>query len=124
MSLARLWRDSAASARTARSGIWVVHGGVRHARSEGGEGAAGGVGVTRRRERLLSQFRERRFDPREDRSLAELGEYALRLVQMLDRESGLFPNLSAMLEGDAVIHGPGQYPTIYKRPRIISQRPM
>ena len=47
MSLARLWRDQgkrAASARTARSGLRVVYGGLRHARSEGGEGAAGGVG--------------------------------------------------------------------------------
>ena len=48
MSMARLWRDSgqaAASARTARSGVRLVHGRLRHARSEGGEGAAGGVGV-------------------------------------------------------------------------------
>ena len=36
--------QGAASARTAGSGLRVVHGGVRHARSEGGEGAAGGVG--------------------------------------------------------------------------------
>ena len=36
--------QGAASARTACSGLRVVHGGVRHARSEGGEGAAGGVG--------------------------------------------------------------------------------
>ena len=47
MSLARLWRDQGKvqrSARTVGSGLRVVHGGVRHARSEGGEGAAGGVG--------------------------------------------------------------------------------
>ena len=36
--------QGAASARTACSGLRLVHGGVRHARSEGGEGAAGGVG--------------------------------------------------------------------------------
>ena len=36
--------QGAASARTAGSGLRVVHGGVRHARSEGGEGVAGGVG--------------------------------------------------------------------------------
>ena len=44
MSMARLWRDQgkrAASARTARSGLRLVHGRLRHARSEGGEGAAG-----------------------------------------------------------------------------------
>ena len=49
-SLARLWRDQGKvqrSARTAGSGLWVVHGGLRHARSEGGEGAAGGVGLER-----------------------------------------------------------------------------
>ena len=42
MSLARLWRDQGKvqrSARTARSGLRVVHRRVRHARSEGGEGA-------------------------------------------------------------------------------------
>ena len=46
MSLARLWRDQGKvqrSARTAGSGLRVVYGGVRHARSEGGEGAAGGL---------------------------------------------------------------------------------
>ena len=50
MSLARLWRDqrkSAASARTACSGLRVVHRRVRHARSEGGEGAAGRINVMR-----------------------------------------------------------------------------
>ena len=36
--------QGAASARTAGSGLRLVYGGVRHARSEGGEGAAGGVG--------------------------------------------------------------------------------
>ena len=43
MSMARLWRDqgkAAASSRTARSGLRLVHGRLRHARSEGGEGAA------------------------------------------------------------------------------------
>ena len=48
MSLARLWRDQgkrAAGPRTARSGLRLVYGGLRHARSEGGEGAAGGVSV-------------------------------------------------------------------------------
>ena len=47
MSMARLWRDqgkAAASARTACSGLRLVHGRLRHARSEGGEGVAGGVG--------------------------------------------------------------------------------
>ena len=47
MSLARLWRDQG-KVQQARellgSGLRVVHGGVRHARSEGGEGVAGGVG--------------------------------------------------------------------------------
>ena len=37
--------QGAASARTAGSGLRVVHRGVRHARSEGGEGAARGTGV-------------------------------------------------------------------------------
>ena len=36
--------QGAASARTAGSGLRLVHRGLRHARSEGGEGAAGGVG--------------------------------------------------------------------------------
>ena len=39
-SLARLWRDqgqAAASSRTARSGVRVVHGRLRHARSERGQ---------------------------------------------------------------------------------------
>ena len=36
--------EGAASARTARSGLRLVHRGVRHARSEGGEGVVGGVG--------------------------------------------------------------------------------
>ena len=43
MSMARLWRDQgkpAASARTARSGLRLVYGRLRHARSEGGEGVA------------------------------------------------------------------------------------
>ena len=48
MSLARLWRDQG-KVQQARellgSGLRVVHGRVRHARSEGGEGAAGGVGL-------------------------------------------------------------------------------
>ena len=47
MSLARLWRDQGKvqrSARTVGSGLRVVYGRVRHARSEGGEGVAGGVG--------------------------------------------------------------------------------
>ena len=39
--------QAAASARTAGSGLRLVHRGVRHARSEGGEGVAGGVGVMR-----------------------------------------------------------------------------
>ena len=43
MSMARLWRDQgkrAASPRASRSGLRLVHGRLRHARSEGGEGAA------------------------------------------------------------------------------------
>jgi hypothetical protein len=42
----RLWRpgQAAASSRTARSGLRAVYGGVRYARPEGGQGAAGGVG--------------------------------------------------------------------------------
>ena len=43
MSLARLWRDQGKvkrSARTVGSGLRLVHGRVRHARSERGEGAA------------------------------------------------------------------------------------
>jgi hypothetical protein len=40
-----LTRQGAASARTACSGLRVVHGRPRHARSEGGEGALGGIGV-------------------------------------------------------------------------------
>ena len=39
--------QGAASARTARSGLRLVHGGLRHARSEGSEGVAGGVGVAK-----------------------------------------------------------------------------
>ena len=39
--------QAAASARTARSGLRLVHRRLRHARSEGGEGAAGRVGVMR-----------------------------------------------------------------------------
>src|SRR5580704_6184661 len=34
-----------ASARAVGAGLRVVYGGLRHARSEGGEGVAGGVGV-------------------------------------------------------------------------------
>ena len=37
--------QGAASARTACSGLRLVHEGFRHARSEGGEGVAGGVSV-------------------------------------------------------------------------------
>jgi hypothetical protein len=37
--------QAAASPRTACSDLRLVHGGVRHARSERGEGAVGGVGV-------------------------------------------------------------------------------
>ena len=37
--------QGAGSAQTAGSGVRVVYGGLRHARSEGGEGAAGRVGV-------------------------------------------------------------------------------
>ena len=43
MSMARLWRDQGKrerGPRTARSGLRLVHRRVRHARSEGGEGAA------------------------------------------------------------------------------------
>ena len=40
-----LSRQGAAGARTARSGLRLVHRRFRHARSEGREGAAGGVGV-------------------------------------------------------------------------------
>ena len=48
MSMARLWRDQGkpdAGSRTARSGLWLVHRRLRHARSEGGEGVAQRVGV-------------------------------------------------------------------------------
>ena len=45
--------QGAASARTACSGLRVVHGGVRHARSEGGEGAARCTGAGGGRIRLL-----------------------------------------------------------------------
>jgi predicted ATPase len=48
MRLARLWRDQGkvpASARTAGSGLRVVHRGVRHERSKGREGAAGRTGA-------------------------------------------------------------------------------
>ena len=38
-------KQDAASARTAGSGLPLVHGGLRHARSEGGEGIAGGIGA-------------------------------------------------------------------------------
>ena len=47
MSLARLWRSQgkvSASARSVGSGLSVVYGGVRYARSEGGEGAAPYIG--------------------------------------------------------------------------------
>ena len=46
MSLARLWRDQGKPQQAREllgSGLRVVHGGVRHARSEGGEGVAGGT---------------------------------------------------------------------------------
>ena len=39
--------EAAASSRTARSGLRLVHRGLRHARSEGGEGAARRVGFIR-----------------------------------------------------------------------------
>ena len=39
--------QGAASARIVGSGLRVVYGRVRHARSEGGEGAAGGIGDVR-----------------------------------------------------------------------------
>ena len=44
MSIARLWRDQGKGQEAREllgSGLRVVHRGVRHARSEGGEGAAG-----------------------------------------------------------------------------------
>ena len=48
MSLARLWRDQG-KVQQARELLAPVYGwfteGLRHARSEGGEGAAGGVNV-------------------------------------------------------------------------------
>ena len=37
--------EAAASSRAAGSGVRLVYGRLRHARSEGGEGAAGGIGV-------------------------------------------------------------------------------
>jgi SAM domain (Sterile alpha motif) len=40
--------QSAASSRTARSGLWLVHRGLRHARSEGSEGLARYTGVMSR----------------------------------------------------------------------------
>ena len=46
MSMARLWRDQgkrAAGPRSARSGLRLVHRRLRHARSEGGQGAARGA---------------------------------------------------------------------------------
>jgi predicted ATPase len=49
MSLAPLWRDQGKvqhAPRTACSGLRVVHGGFRHARSKGSEGVVGGIGVT------------------------------------------------------------------------------
>jgi hypothetical protein len=44
--MARLWRDQGKvlEERTGYSGLRVVYGGVRHARSEGSEGVVGGVG--------------------------------------------------------------------------------
>jgi hypothetical protein len=45
------------------------------------------------RERLLSQFRERRFDSREYRGLSELREDSLRVGQMLKRKRTLFLDL-------------------------------
>jgi class 3 adenylate cyclase len=36
--------QGARSTRTAGAGVWVVYGGLRHARSEGGEGVAGATG--------------------------------------------------------------------------------
>jgi hypothetical protein len=39
---------------------------------------------------VLSQIRERRFDPREDRSLSELGKNTLGLGQVLHRKILLF----------------------------------
>jgi hypothetical protein len=51
MSLAHLWRDQG-KVRQARelvsSGLQVVHGGLRHARFEGSEGAAGGAALVNR----------------------------------------------------------------------------
>ena len=48
MSLARLWRDQG-KVRQARellgSGLWLVHRRLRDARSERGEGVAGGIGL-------------------------------------------------------------------------------
>jgi hypothetical protein len=44
--------QGAAGARTACSSFWVVYGGLRDARSEGGEGVAGGVGSVRQLGRL------------------------------------------------------------------------
>jgi hypothetical protein len=43
MSMARLWRDQGQAGcgpRSSRSGLWLVHRRLRHARSERGEGAA------------------------------------------------------------------------------------
>jgi predicted ATPase len=48
MSMARLWRDQGKRLRVARSGLRLVHRRLRHARSEGGEGAARRVGIMRR----------------------------------------------------------------------------
>ena len=63
MSMARLWRDQgkvAASARTVGSGLRVVYGGVRHARSEGGEGIARRVGGVRPATQVHWSAREHR----------------------------------------------------------------
>src|SRR5262249_8946711 len=86
------FHNSASSTKRANSRLQFTAGSpsVRHAGSEGGEGVAGRTGVTRRRERLLSQFRERSLDPREDRSLSELRKDALCLHQLLDGETTFF----------------------------------
>ena len=53
MSMARLWRDQGKrrrGPRSSRSGLWLVHRRLRHARSEGGQGLA------RRAARLTTSF--------------------------------------------------------------------
>ena len=50
MSMARLWRDQGKrerGPRSSRSGLWLVHRRLRHARPEGGQGAARRAGVMR-----------------------------------------------------------------------------